>query len=109
MSTKEQFIILIYGLYFIRCIKIINKNDILLIYNYKKINIDFPSEYFCTEQQSFIYLNTQLSHLNPSKFAVVLRNVAIITFKSSFLLTILSICAIFSKIIIKASIAMARV
>ena len=47
-------------------------------------------------------LKPQLSHLNPSKFAVVLRNVAIITSKSSFLLTIASTCAIFSKICIKA-------
>lgn len=57
MTNEEQFIIIIYGLYFIRCIKIIDKDNILLIYNYKRITVKFPIKYFQIESQSFVYLD----------------------------------------------------
>jgi len=57
MTSEEYFIILIYGLYLIRCIKTIDKDSILLIYNYQKITVSFPIKYFQIERQSFVYLN----------------------------------------------------
>jgi len=58
MSSEEYFIALIYGLYLIRCIKIIDNNSsILLTYDYKKIIISFPIKYSQVTGQSFAFLN----------------------------------------------------
>ncbi len=57
MANEGKFIVLIYVLYFIRCIKTIDKDNILLVYNYKKIAINFPMKYFQDKKESFVYLN----------------------------------------------------
>jgi len=56
LSITDELIFLIYFLYFINCIRIIDKDVILLIYNYKKVNIN-THNYFKIDQQKVAYLN----------------------------------------------------
>jgi len=57
MTNEYYIIFLIYGLYFIRTIKIIDTNNLLLVYNCKNLTVSFPIGYLQFEDKSFIFLN----------------------------------------------------
>lgn len=61
MPISQELIFLIYFLYLINCVRIIDKDAVLLIYNYKKVIIDFPNKYLQIDKQ-------QIAYLNPLKF-----------------------------------------
>ena len=57
MSIADELIFLIYFLYLINCIRIIDKEAILLIYNYKKATLNLPNRHLQIDQQRIAYLN----------------------------------------------------
>ena len=68
MVGEEQFVFLIYILYLIRFIKVVNKSNLLLTYNYKKVIVSFPLDFFNIDGQKVIYLN-------PFKFFIPSYNI----------------------------------